>query len=1347
MADASSLQTSFLGGEWSQSYQGRADLPAYGTAMNVCLNGIPLEEGAWGRRSGDRFAATTRAGVPGRIIDFDWSQSQPFSVEFTDGHLRFFSGAGGLVLSNDPQGILSISTANPAVVTTPGDNPWITGDMVQFNSTDASRGANMAILRNRQFSIVVLTANTFQIFDPITGAGIDGSTINFDPTDLTNQVARVLDLVSPYTGGNWASVKVVQSSQPNQLILLHPTVEPYVLTPGFNPNNPLQSGFAGTYGIFTLAPAVFADGPYLDPVAGSLATPSAKTGIITFTITFAAYAGGTTYPAGVTVTSSGLDYISLVDGNVGNTPASSPTYWSLVGVGSAVSQVGFQSTDIGRMIRIFSQPPTWAVGTAYTTGEAVTYNNAYYSAIAGSTGAQPDVSLSDWLPSPADATWSWGRITGIVSQTEVDIQLVGPDLLYTGSKSILVWQLGLYTATGPVYPTCGTYHEGRLWLTGAAVNRFDTSSSNDLFNMAPTGPDGTVADSNGISAIANSEDVETFVWMLPDHTGIIAGSQAGEWLVQASSLGDPITPTNIQIHRQTKFGCADVLPRRANLALLIVHRYGRKILEMVADYFASGRFFGRNLNERAKHLTPTVIEEITYVQELVPTIWARTGGGSLIGCTYKRESSFASEAPTEYGWHRHSLGSGRTIESLTSGPSVDGTYDTVGLVTNQTNSSDPHYNIRHVTYLSNMFQETDDIYHAAFVDDAVAPASAVFVGTAPNFTGVTFNGLWHLNGESVAAFVCGVDCGQFTVSNGSITVDFAGLFTLAQFESVAQSGESFGSLTVNIKEVQSTPHTPVAPVSPGTILSYIDTAAISGVSGDGLMLDWTNGYVYIAEDGSNTSGGVNKFQISSGTFIQGATCDTIFGNTSDSINSAPKWCGPDGNLYVTGNNYMHKISPALSRIASFPNDTSAAPTPTSVTAPSCICAVKAGNSTFLLGAGKNTSGGAAYLWAMDADTMLFAGHAEGLARYGQCIVPGFGGPGWGEAFTLAGLATTADSLNLYRTVVNEGAAAWPIASWPTVNPNISTLLVGTIMPADIDATWTNCTSLTPMLFDETDGNVIVILVTTDSVTNPRYMVKLSTKDCSLIWQLVLTEAMGSGNSNAWGMSRIRYNQVVIMEGGSSGVMKFIDTTTGAITYSESVPSCHGWVLGSAAFDDTTGTYLSQNTYDSGTSGAPVQAGSTPGTFSSQFCTISLGAGMKGYIPTVVVTNYSFPTGIGFTYTSQGQILRALSPQESGARNGPALAKTRRNFKFSALLTQTQGIQFGTEFADTHVPMRAAQFKSPGGTPFTLLQLYNGVYRGTIEARYDYDNMLCWQITRPYPAIVSAAGNFTHTQDL
>jgi len=195
------------------------------------------------------------------------------------------------------------------------------------------------------------------------------------------------------------------------------------------------------------------------------------------------------------------------------------------------------------------------------------------------------------------------------------------------------------------------------------------------------------------------------------------------------------------------------------------------------------------------------IEEIAYQHELAPVIWSRMGDGSLKGVTYKRENLLSAQPPDFAGWHRHTLGSGRLVESICVAGNADGTLDALAMVTN-----DPVSNIRHVEMLTDIFDETDDIADAWFLDDAVTPTSTVSTnapsgipntpGYAP-YGGLTINGLWHLNGKTVQVFAGGLDCGagergvigpDFTVTNGSVFVPYGdsisagsgqGLFTAA----------------------------------------------------------------------------------------------------------------------------------------------------------------------------------------------------------------------------------------------------------------------------------------------------------------------------------------------------------------------------------------------------------------------------------------------------------------------------------------------------------------------------------------------------------------------------------------
>src|SRR5262245_38828311 len=100
MAGASYMRPSFLSGSWTPSAQGRTDRPDYITALNECLHAVVTETGSWVRRSGTAFAQTTRSGAQGKLFKFDFQQQNPYVIELTDAHMRFWSGRT-LATTND----------------------------------------------------------------------------------------------------------------------------------------------------------------------------------------------------------------------------------------------------------------------------------------------------------------------------------------------------------------------------------------------------------------------------------------------------------------------------------------------------------------------------------------------------------------------------------------------------------------------------------------------------------------------------------------------------------------------------------------------------------------------------------------------------------------------------------------------------------------------------------------------------------------------------------------------------------------------------------------------------------------------------------------------------------------------------------------------------------------------------------------------------------------------------------------------------------------------------------------------------------------------------------------------
>lgn len=797
MPKASYAQSSFLGGEWAPTMQGRIDRPDYKAAMNLCRNALPIEQGSWNRRPGSRFAATTRGAAAGRVMPFAIEQNAPYVMEHTNGYMRLHSGARGyfdVASTNDAQPVTSISTATPAVVTTQSAHGWSSGNQVKFLFSGA-KAATCALLQNRHFVITVVSSTTFSLADAITGAAIVGADLvnGTSPTGLS--VMRILEFQTPYTNSAWASLRAVQAVQ-NLLpvsVLLHGSYAPEVVTVTGLPAN-------GNDATFTLSPVDFQDGPYLDQPEQTQITITGGSHSVTVFVAFQTYSSSVSYGVGDMVTDgSNNNWISLQDGNLNNTPSSSPTYWSSLPYGAPVNvqQTGFQSSDVGRHFRIFNEPPLWSASTQYSLGAVVKDPQSflYYTAIISSPseGDLPSIMPTQWAQSPNAAQWLWGRISSVTDKQTVVVALVeGEQILYDTTNTS--WQLGLYSAsTG--WPTCGVWYDGRLWLAGAALNRFDGSVPDQPYVFSPTQPDGTVTDDCAISETLNATgDVNTILWLEDDQAGIIAGTEGGEWLISSGTAGQPITPTSITAHRVTKYGGANMLPARTGLTHVFVQRYQRNLLEYFADVF-SGRFTAPNLSLTASHLTVKQIEEICFQQTLAPVIWGRCGDGSLIGCTYRRDSMFSSQGPNFAGWHAHSLGSGRSVESICIGPSIDGTLDTLAMTT-----LDPATGYYHVETLTSLFDPSYAITEAWFVDDGVVPgANGAHGGTVQTLNGkttVTFNGLWHLNGKTVSVFACGVDCGDYQVNNGAIQivcgVGAAVNFTKALIGSLSTSGTNFG---------------------------------------------------------------------------------------------------------------------------------------------------------------------------------------------------------------------------------------------------------------------------------------------------------------------------------------------------------------------------------------------------------------------------------------------------------------------------------------------------------------------------------------------------------------------------
>jgi hypothetical protein len=650
---ASQTQNSFSAGELSALLLGRQDIKSYASGLYVCLNAVPLAQGAWTRRPGTAYLHQTKFhNRLSRVVPFQYSITQTYILEFGHLYIRFFTTHG--ILTNTAQSITSISKANPGVVGKVAHG-YSNGDRLYLSSM-----VGMTQLANREVVVAGAAADTFNLTDS-DGNNIDTTGYG---TFTSGNMAEIFEVTTTYEEDDLADLRFTQSA--DKLYIFHPTFDPAVLV--------RASALS-----WSISDLVFTDGPYdNENTTTTTLTPSAATG------------------AGVTLTASAVTGIN--------------------------NDTGFQTTDVGRLIRIKE-------GT----------------------------------------TWGYVQITGRTSTTVVTVTVLST-LTNTNAKT--AWRLGIYSDTTG-FPRCGTFFEDRLWLAGANSypQRLDGSKTGVHSNFSPSATDGTVADDNGVAFTLNADDVNAVRWLAPSEKGLLAGTSRGEWWIRATSTGDAVTPTNISGKPSTRHGSSTAAPVSAGKALLFVQRADRKLREFAYVFEVDG-FRAPDMSLLAEHITRPSLDQIAYQEQPQGIVWGVRGDGVLLGFTYERDLDVAA-------WHRHELGGASNaagdeipvVESVAVVPTPDATRDELYVIVQRYINGGTK---RYVEYMSKIWEVEDAQEDAFHVDcgwtETNSPAAS------------TVTGLWHLEGETVGVYVDGTSHPDVTITNGTATLERTGtVVTLGYF--------------------------------------------------------------------------------------------------------------------------------------------------------------------------------------------------------------------------------------------------------------------------------------------------------------------------------------------------------------------------------------------------------------------------------------------------------------------------------------------------------------------------------------------------------------------------------------
>ena len=368
-------------------------------------------------------------------------------------------------------------------------------------------------------------------------------------------------------------------------------------------------------------------------------------------------------------------------------------------------------------------------------------------------------------------TWGWGTITAFTSTTVVTVNWVSA----VGVAATALWRMGVWGGTAG-YPACVTFNQDRLIWAGCTSypNRMDGSNTSDYENLAPSGLDGLVVDSNAISYTLNSNSLNAINWMLSDEWGLLLGAATAEWVIASSNQQTAVTPTNINAKQTTSYGTCQIPPVRMGKSTLYVQRAKRKLREMTYQ-FTLGTFQAPDISLVSEHLTKGGIKQMAAQLAPYPNLWMVRTDGTLVGMAYDKDQDVC-------GWHQHQMGGysdaaqtlAPVVESVASIPSPTIDRDEVWVIVQRyINGSVKRY----VEVLTKYWEDGDAITDAVFVD-----SSAVYSGVSTT----TVSGLTWLVGQTVSV-----------LADGSVhpacVVNGAGVITMQRAATKVQVGLGYTS--------------------------------------------------------------------------------------------------------------------------------------------------------------------------------------------------------------------------------------------------------------------------------------------------------------------------------------------------------------------------------------------------------------------------------------------------------------------------------------------------------------------------------------------------------------------------
>lgn len=789
MARIRKLQSSFTTGELTPKLQGRVDITKYSSGLKQLLNFIVSPFGAVTRRPGTRYVSESKgSAVYSRLIDFEYSNTQTYTLEFFAGGIRFFTQQGQLLSSasitngtfdSNITGWTSRSTGTGAISHSSG-KLQLTGSV--GNDARAYQVVTTTGVGNHTITLDVGTASiNYRIGNSIGASDLASGT-------LTTGTGKTIVFTRATSASTWIEFESTTTSTVDNVTITNP---PYEINTSFSSDEIDHLRFAQSYDTLYIVHANH-------PPSKLVRYASADWRLSTIEFDEPPYEEINS--TDITLTPSGTSGTVTV----------------------TASEALFASTDVGRAIRFKAGPDRSDVVVLTGTGSQIYFDIPFYPSQEGDievnsiavNGSKTSLVYTSGIPSsgeysiigqqvlvgvaptvseqieilPANAgsgEWGWMEIVTYVSSTEVTC-LVKREL--AGANSSEEWRLGSWSETTG-YPKLVVFHEQRLWFANIETRPqyFWASQTGNYSNFQPDNAlfSGQIDNDTSFSFEIASEFAQSIMWMVSKGS-LLVGTTNSVFAVKGGTGG--VSTSNISVQKQFDVPCEDTEPSLTSNEILFIERGGKRIWSTFYTFDLDG-YTPIELTLLADHIGgQSKFTSITW-QPSLRCLWALRENGTIASCTYIRAQEVT-------GWAIHELGG--TNPSVVSIVNLNGeTFSEIWMVIQRTINGNTE---RYIEFITNVFEYIDK-------------ENAVFSDSSLEYDGVStsvITGLDHLEGESVSILSNGTATANKIVTGGQITLDksttraIIGLGYVSRLETLSiEGGSVIGTAQSSISRVVS----------------------------------------------------------------------------------------------------------------------------------------------------------------------------------------------------------------------------------------------------------------------------------------------------------------------------------------------------------------------------------------------------------------------------------------------------------------------------------------------------------------------------------------------------------------